>query len=178
MSDNELSNGEAKTGKRKIANTTISGGVASIQFSAAFGNKLVEVDTRKLPEVVRDNAAAYGVSAIVQSAYNLSDDPVGAAEAAVKRLQSGEWSPGLPRREAEPDVLTAALMRHLSKDAQHVETHFYPAYAAKHDLEVGAAKRKLRAHPDIATLIAEITAERAKRVSAAVRKAPRESLDV
>lgn len=164
--------------KRKIATSHFDGHIGRVTFSDAYGSKVVELDATKIHPSIADVVKAYGAVSILQTAYNTSDTPPEAAEAMVKRLYSGNWRPGLPRREAEPDVLTQALAHHLDKPPEYVEEVWLPAYCAKHEIEPGVARRKLRSHGVIAELIAKITAERAAKIAAAVKKAPREALDL
>jgi len=164
--------------KRKIATSRYEGHVGRIEFSSDLGGHVVEIDGTKIHPSIKDTVTAYGAVNIMQTAYNTSDDPVGAARAMARRLQSGDWKPGLPRREAEPDVLMQALAQHLQKPVDWVETIWLPAYGKKHGLDTGPAKRQLRAHKTIAGVIAEITAKRAAEAAAAAKRAPAESLDL
>ena len=168
----------AKT-KRRIATASFDGHVGKIEFTAEHGGETVEIDATKIAGSIADVVKAYGAVNIMQTSYNTSNDPVGAAKAMVKRLYSGDWRPGIPRRVAEPEVLTSALATHLQKPPEYIEEVYLPAYAKKHGIErIGDARRKLRAHPVIADLIAKITAERAAQASQAARKSPREALDL
>jgi hypothetical protein len=175
--DTHVGNGAAlpTPKKRRIATASFSGSVGKITFATG---EVVEVDAAKLPATLSDIIKAYGAINIIQTAYSASDTPVEAARAMLKRLMAGDWRPGLPRREAEPDVLTQALMAHLQKPAEFISEVWVPAYAKKHDLVIGAAKRKLREHGVISALIAKITAERAAAAAQAARGGPREALDL
>lgn len=172
-------NGAVVTTKKRIAHASFEGAIGRVEFSDIYKGAVVEIDFAAIPDVVKPLVGAYGAVQIIQTAYNSSDDPVNAARAMVKRLLAGDWKPGLPRRDAEPEPLIAALADHLNKDPAFVEEVYLPAYMQKHGLEsTGAARRRLRAHPDIAHKIAAITAQRAAKAAQAVRKAPREDLSI
>lgn len=178
MSDNNLQhtstgNGAAPTStvRRRIANTSIVGSEAQIKFAA----ETVTIDAAKIHASIKDQVAAYGASAIAQIAYTNADDPVAGAKAIRDRLYRGEWRPGLPRREAEPDVLTAALAEHLGITTEAVDD-WVGRYATKKGMAPGGARRALRAHPDIAVLTARITADRARKAAQAAKAAPHEKL--
>jgi hypothetical protein len=173
--------------KRRIANSTIAGGVVTVQFSEAFGNAVVTIDTGKAPDNgTRDLLAAQGAATVIQNAYSATgakDDPVKAAETAVAAILAGTWMPGPPRSEVLVDSLLQATADHLSKESgkaypvELVSEKFLPAYQAKHGFQnVGAARRRLRTHPDIARRIAEIEADRAKHARDKVKGAHSESL--
>jgi hypothetical protein len=170
--------------KRKIANTTIAGAMVTVQFTEAFGGAVVTIDTSKAP----DNGllAAQGAATVIQNAYSATgarEDPVKAAKEAVASLMAGTWMPGPPRSEVLPDPLLVATADHLTKESgktysvdQVLET-FLPAYQRKHGYDsIGAARRRLRGHPDIARRIAEIEADRAKHARDKVKGTPSESL--
>jgi hypothetical protein len=187
MASHTTTNGAAPTAtkgtKRRIAVAAFDGGVGTLKFSDAFGGHVLTVDTKKLPAAYKDHLAAYGAVTAIQAAYSVAENPFQAAQDTLARLERGEWSPGPPRREAEPDELLQALKEHLEKETGkpithgHVEKTFIPAYQAKHGLgSVGAARRRLRSHPDIAPRVAAIQAERARNVAASVKGAPKESL--
>ena len=178
MSD-PSTNGTASTAPKKthqrIATASFDGPVMTLNFLAGG---TVTVDVAKLKPDVLHRVAAYGAANIMQTAYNNSDDPMAAAQACVKKLMSGDWRPGPPRRDAEPDVLVQALADHLHISHVDVMQTYIPRYATKHGLDIGPAKRELRAHPDIAKLIAKIHAERAAKLAATVDKAPRRDLSL
>jgi hypothetical protein len=173
--------------KRKIANTTIAGAMVTVQFTEAFGSAVVTIDTNKAPDNgTRELLAAQGAATVIQNAYSATgakDDPVKAAKEAVAALMAGTWMPGPPRSEVLPDPLLVATADHLTKESgktysvdQVLET-FLPAYQRKHGYDsVGAARRRLRTHPDIARRIAEIEADRAKHARDKVKGAHSESL--
>jgi hypothetical protein len=162
--------------KRRIANSTIDGSIVTVSFTS--GEKLT-LDAAKIPSSITPAVTAYGAANIVQTAYNASKEPVKAAQGMIARLLAGDWQPGRPKSEIEPDPLVVALAEHLKKDHGFVEDTYLPAYASKHGLgSVGAARRKLRTHPDVAPRIAEITAERAKAAMTAAKKTPHTSLDL
>lgn len=165
--------------KRRVASTSIEGSTVTIKFLQS--DREVSIDTSKLPVGVQPNVQAYGVGAILQGAYGNAEEgaEADACEAMAKRLMSGDWRPGLQRASAEPDALLVALADHLDKDVDYIEGTYLQAYAYRHGLtSQAAARRKLRAHPEIAAKVASITAERAKRAAEAAKKAPREALDL
>ena len=165
--------------KKRIAHARFDGAIGRVEFSDVYKGAVVEIDFAAIPDTIKSIVGAYGAVQIIQTAYNSSDDPVGAAKAMVKRLLVGDWKPGLPRRDAEPDPLTQALADHLDKDPAFVEEVYIPAYMQKHGLDsAGMARRRLRAHPIIAHKIATITARRAAKIAADVRKAPSEDLSI
>jgi hypothetical protein len=161
--------------KRRIASSSFDGHIGKIEFATG---EIVEIDATKIPDSIGELVKAYGAISVIQTAYSASDAPVEAAQAMVKRLYSGDWRPGLPRRQAEPAILTQALATHLKKPPEFIDEVWLPAYAKKHGLDLGSARRKVRAHGDIAGLIAKITAERAAAAAAHAKKVPRESLDL
>ncbi len=164
--------------KKRIATASYEGTVGKIEFSAGYGGHIVEVDPKKVHPSILELVTAAGAVSIVQTAYSANSDPVGAARAMMRRLESGDWRPGYPHREAEPDVLTQALATHLNKPPAYIEDVYLPAYCRKHDIEAGPARRRLRLHGAIAELIAKITAERAAKALAVAKKAPREAVDL
>ena len=179
-------NGSTKTSspKRRVATSSVDGAVGIIKFSPAFNNQTVRIDVTKIPGAEKlsgmpASLLAYGALSVMQNAYNNSKDPPAAAAAMAQKLLAGNWMPGRAFAEAQPDELLEALSRHLQKPIEHVEQHFLPAYAARHKLaSTAAARRKLRTHADIAPLIAQITAERAKEIAARVKGRPTEALDI
>jgi hypothetical protein len=179
--------GHTSTPKRKIASASYAGAVGTLTFQGSFSGTELSLDTGSVPPAQRDALAAYGAITAMQAAYGASpDDPIGAAKACMAKILNGTWSPGPPRREAEVDPLVEALRAHLhsgkpdgSITHAYVEHHYIPAYQAKHGFaSVGAARRKLREHPDIAAGIAKINADRAAKLAASLKKAPKESLDL
>src|SRR5271163_2532469 len=112
------SNGAAPTPrtKRKIANSTIDGPAVDVQFSEAFKSLKLSIDTTKVPTATLALLAAQGAASVIQTAYGSADDPVAAAQDAIKRLLTGEWRPGPARGEALPDPLLQAIADHLSKE--------------------------------------------------------------
>ncbi len=163
--------------KRRVATASFEGSIGRITFEGS--GAVVEVDAAKIPPNIASLVTAYGAVNILQTAYSTSDTPFDAAQAMAKRLLSGDWRPGLPRKQAEPEVLTQALATHLNKPTDYIEEVWLPKFCQKHDLLPGVARRKLRAMGVLAELIAKITAERAAAASAAAKKAPRsEALDL
>lgn len=165
--------------RKRIASASFTGSVGRIEFTETYGNAIVEVDFDKIADSIKSTVGAYGAVQIVKTAYNSSDNPVEAVKTMVKRLAVGDWRPGIPKREAEPDPLTMALADHLGKDHAFVEAVYIPAYKDKHGLDsLSAARRKLRMHPDVAAKIATIAAQHAAKAAQAARKAPREDLSL
>ena len=163
--------------KRRVATASFEGSVGRITFEDS--GEVVEVDAAKIAPSIVPLVTAYGAVNILQTAYSTSDTPIEAARAMAKRLLSGDWRPGLPRKKAEPEVLTQALATHLNKPTDYIEEVWLPKFCQKHNMLPGVARRKLRAMGVLAELIAKITAERAAAASAAAKKAPRsEALDL
>jgi hypothetical protein len=162
--------------KRKIANTTIDGSTVTIVFASG---QTLTFDAKKVAPAIAPSVTAYGAAGIIQTAYNTAKDPVQAAEVMIGRLSIGDWTPGRPKADSEPDPLIVALAEHLDKPHDFVTETYLPKFAEKNGIgSVGAARRELRKHPAIAPRIAEITAERAKAAVAASKKAPARDLAI
>lgn len=171
-------NGAATTSKpkRKIATSSVDGAILTVKFSDSYNSQVLTLDAAKLPAALQPSLVALGAAGLIQAAYSVADKPVEAAQKMIDRLMKGDWTPGRAAT-AEPDELVVALADHLKESHEYVEQTYLPGYAAKHGLaSVGAARRKLRAHPTIAAKVAEITAERAKAALAAAKKTPSDSL--
>lgn len=174
----------APQAKRKIANSTVTGSTVNVQFSSAFHNELVTLDTSTLSAEMQGMLAAQGAASVIQGGYSAPGaDPVKAAKDMVARLRAGTWHPGPARGEALPDPLVQATAEHLAKQSgkdypyERVEDVFLPAYQERHGLgSIGAARRKLRQHPDIAPRIAQIESERSKAAAMRAKGAHRENL--
>lgn len=176
--------GTAPAAKRKIANSTVSGSTISVQFSEHFGKHLLTLDTSTLSPEMQAMLAAQGAAGVIQGAYTSPGaDPIKAANDMVARLKAGTWHPGPARGEALPDPLVQATAEYLAKQTgqdypyDRVEEKFLPAYQVRHGLgSIGAARRKLRMHPDIAPRIAQIESERSKAAALRAKGGHRENL--
>jgi hypothetical protein len=173
----------APYGKRKIANATITGPVVEIQFSDLYGSAKLTIDTSKTGDNTRALLAAQGAASVIQTSYSAAEDPVAAATSAIDRMMSGDWRPGPPRGEPPMDPLVQAIAEHLAHETkkpyspEKVLEEFIPAYQARHALtNISVARRRLRAHPDIAARVAHIEAARAKAASDRVKGTSAESL--
>lgn len=171
--------------KRSIANKSVAGSVVTVQFSKDYDDHLITLDTSTLSPMMQAMLAAQGAGAVIQAAYtglNVTD-PRQAAQEMVERLKAGTWHPGPARGEALPNPLIQATAEYLSKQSgnpypfERVEEKFLPAYQRQHGLaDVGAARRKLRQHPEISARIAQIEAERAKLAAQRAKGGHRENL--
>lgn len=175
--------GAPRAAKRKIASATVSGSTVELRFSKEFGDRVIKLDTAKVPADCRNALSAQGAVSVIQTSYSNADDPVAAAEDVVNRLLAGDWRPGPPRGLAPSDPLLQAIAEHLSHESkkvvsmEHVEKNFLPSYQKHYNLaNVAAARRKLRGHPDVAARVAQIEAARAKLAADKVKGVAHESL--
>lgn len=183
--------------RRKIANTSIDGSVASITFRPDTPDSVTRsYDIHRLPggeklDGMLASVVAYGVVAVLQSAYSGEDDPVAAADEQWNRLVSGHWAPGrmftAGGSSKLSDPLALAISEYLTSrgkpplSPEDFNEVFVPAYMEKTGIKsVAAAKRALGMHPEVAAIRSKVMAERAKSAAAAAKRtnAPALMIDI
>lgn len=163
--------------KQSIAGSKLNGDKVEFRFA---NGETIDVDLNALPETSLRTAAGIGVQQLVRVAYNGAADVEEAYQMASRRISAlldGTYKVAARGGgKSEPNDLERALMEALGgKNLTYVRDTFIPGWFAKQGLrEVQArnggtrllgqkeALNKLRAHPEVAPVLARHAAERAK----------------